>query len=247
MFNHKKIAVILLAAGMGKRMQAGVNKAWLKLENRSIISRSLQAFQNHPAVDLIVLVAPENEMNRFADFLDEQKQDFRIPVHLAAGGKERQHSVANGLNYLNTCPEFKTTPDLVLIHDAARALITAEVIDRSIAAADQYRAAAVGVPVKDTIKVITSDGWVSATPERSTLWAIQTPQAFEYRLIFECYQAVTGLDKLFSDDCSVVEYCGHSVKLVLGSYENIKITTPEDLTVAESILRRRADANRSRI
>jgi 2-C-methyl-D-erythritol 4-phosphate cytidylyltransferase len=111
----------------------------------------------------------------------------------------------------------------------------------------EYRAVGIGVPVKDTIKISNTKGFIISTPVRSTLWAIQTPQVFDFDLLVSCYEKVSGLDLDFSDDCGVVEYCGLPVKLVPGSYENIKITTPEDLIFSEAILRRRTDANRAGI
>lgn len=247
MYDHKKIAAILLAAGMGKRMQAGINKVWLKLGDQSVLARSLQVFQDTPEIDLVVMAAPADEFPRFASFLDERKDTFRVPVYLTAGGKERQDSVANGLEYLKGCREFDPDQGLVLIHDAARALVTRDLISRSVVAADQFKAAGVGVRVKDTIKVVNPDGLIIDTPDRSTLWAIQTPQAFEYRLLSECYQVVAGSGKLFSDDCGVVEQCGYPVRMIEGSYDNIKITTPEDMEIAASILRRQTNADRSGI
>lgn len=132
---------------------------------------------------------------------------------------------------------------MVAVHDAARALLTADLLATAVAAGQEYRAAALGVPVKDTIKQVGADGLVVATPERAALWMVQTPQVFDLDLLDQCYRKATAGGLRFTDDCGVVEYFGHPVKLVRGSYENLKITTPEDLLVAEAILRRRKHAD----
>lgn len=246
MYHDKKVAAILPAAGSGKRMKAAVNKIWMELNGEIILARTLRVLQASNYIDLVIMVSSDIELAKCQDYLKKQHSNFRIPVYVTTGGEERQDSVANGLRFLENCPEWPgDNAGLVVIHDGARALLTVELLDEAIAAAWKYGAVGLGTPVKDTIKQADSDGYVVQTPERSTLWAIQTPQVFEMKILSECYRRISGLERNFTDDCSVVEYCGYQVKLIMGSYENIKITTQEDLIIAEGILRGRTNANRS--
>jgi len=147
------------------------------------------------------------------------------------GGKERQNSVANGLAAVGE------DTDIVLIHDGVRPFVTEEMIADSIAAAQEYGGAVIGVPAKDTIKVCSADGLAVETPDRSTLWQIQTPQTFQRNLIVNAYEKADKDGFLGTDDASVAEFAGHQVKVVMGSYRNIKITTKEDLVIAEAFLK----------
>lgn len=238
-----KVAAIIPAAGVGKRMKAGMNKVWLTLNGEPVLSHTLKVFQASGRIGRIVLVVNEPELPEFEKYLLHHKRLFQVPVDLVAGGAERQDSVANGLNFLKIHAACGEKYELVLVHDAARALLTPEVLEIAIDAGYKYRAAAVGVPVKDTIKEVDSDGMVVDTPERDALWAVQTPQVFDFDLLYTSYWQAMELGLRFTDDCGVVEYFEHPVQLVLGSYDNLKITTPEDLVVAEAILRRRNNAN----
>jgi 2-C-methyl-D-erythritol 4-phosphate cytidylyltransferase len=241
-----KVAAIIPAAGSGKRMGSAQNKIWLQINGSSILEYTLKAFQTTSLIDRIVLVINGAELKEFETFLAQRSTTFAHPVDLAIGGAERQDSVANGLNFLMKQPGWGDKRDLVVIHDGARALVNETILTSAIEMAQKFRAVGVGVPVKDTIKQIDREGLVINTPERTSLWAMQTPQVFELNLLLECYQRVAAFHLKCTDDCSVVEACGYPVKLLMGSYENLKITTPEDLILAETILRRRADdPNRS--
>jgi 2-C-methyl-D-erythritol 4-phosphate cytidylyltransferase len=234
-----KVAAIIPAAGSGRRMRAECNKVWLELNGSSILAHTLKVFQAAAVIDRIVLVINPAEFERFAIFLREQAGSRRCPVDLAFGGAARQDSVANGLKFLKQQFGWGQNRDLVVVHDAVRVLLTEALLTAAIEMAVEYRAVGVGTPVKDTIKQVDRDGLVVATPKRESLWAIQTPQVFDFELLDECYRKAAALDLKFTDDCGVVEYFGHPVKLMFGSYENLKLTTPEDLILAETILRRR--------
>jgi 2-C-methyl-D-erythritol 4-phosphate cytidylyltransferase len=246
--NRPRVAAVIPAAGSGKRMLVGKNKIWLSIGGETILAHTLKIFLSSVWVDRIVLVVNEVEVKDFERFLKQLSGNSSHPVDLVIGGAERQDSVANGLRFLVRQEGWgQNNHDLAVIHDAARALVTEAVLVSAIKAAIECRAIGVGVPVKDTIKQIDPNGYVLNTPERSSLWAVQTPQVFQLRLLFECYQRVTAQSLSCTDDCGVVEACGYPVKMIMGSYENIKITTPEDLSLVETILRRRdGAANRSR-
>lgn len=241
MSTFPKIAAIILAAGVGRRMNAPINKVWLNLNGRQIIDHTLGVFQENMRMNRIILVVHQDEIQTFQTFLDTAFRKAGPPIYLVAGGKERQDSVVQGLQFLQRQVDWGGER-LVAIHDAARPLITADLLDRVVDMAIRHRAAGLAVPVKDTIKRVDQNGWVLDTPDRSLLWAMQTPQVFDYELVLKCYHNISGLQRIFSDDCSVVEYNGYPVRIVPGSYENLKITTPEDIAIAEGILRRREDA-----
>lgn len=225
-----KSAAIVLAAGQGKRMHSSVQKQFLLLDGKPLIFYGLDAFENSP-IDQIVLVTGLDEISYCQTEIVE-KYRFSKVTHIVSGGKERYHSVYEGLKAAEGA-------DYVLIHDGARPLLTKEIISRTLKGAEEYGACVAGMPVKDTIKTVDSDGFVAATPDRSRLWQIQTPQAFSYQWIRQAY------DKLFSreeyqqgitDDAMVLEtMSSHRVKLIEGSYSNIKVTTPEDMAVAEAL------------
>ncbi|TCL62803.1 2-C-methyl-D-erythritol 4-phosphate cytidylyltransferase [Hydrogenispora ethanolica] len=243
------VAAVIPAAGLGRRMGSGRNKVWLSLNGEPVIGHTLRAFMAVPAVARIVLVVHADEEEIFRTYLENAWPDQAgTRIVLTTGGKERQDSVYRGLQSLEEWPEWsRAGRRLVAIHDAARALLTPQLLEASLAAGWEYGAVGVAVPVKDTIKQVDAAGYVSATPERAALRAIQTPQVFDFETILACYKRLSASGRYFSDDCGVAEACGERVKLIEGSYENLKITTPEDLWLAEAILRRRADADRSGI
>jgi len=214
-----KIAVIIAAGGEGKRM--GHRKQFLPLLNSSVVETSLTVFRKVKDLSEIVLVVSPEDVG-----LAKNIQGVKV----VEGGQERQDSVANGLKAVS--PDT----DLVLIHDGARPLITIDVIDKAISEAVKYGAAVVGVPAKDTVKVVGDDLLVESTPERKKLWLIQTPQVFKYAIITQAHKQAKS--KL-TDDAGLVEAMGGKVKMVMGTYENLKITTPEDVLIAETILKRR--------
>lgn len=233
-----KTAAIVLAAGQGKRMKSNVAKQFLLLDGEPVVCHALRTFEQS-AVDAVVLVTGAEEISYCREEIIK-KYGFSKVVSVVAGGKERYHSVYEGLLALKP---FFDEDGIVLIHDGARPLVTDEIIDRTICDAAAYGACVAAVPVKDTIKVVASDGFADKTLDRSVLWQIQTPQTFSYQLVLEAYTKLMS-DPAFqngvTDDAMVVEtMCGGKVKLTEGSYENIKVTTPEDMIVAECLLAHR--------
>jgi len=220
------VSAIVPAAGSATRM--GGEKQRLLLNGRPVLAHTLSVLQQTAVIDEIVVVARKADVEEFLSY----RERFGI-TKLAAvvvGGESRQQSVANGLAAVSD----RTT--LVAIHDGARPLVTAEEIERIVAAAEEYGAATAATPVKDTLKIAGADGTVAATPDRSTLWAVQTPQVFHcdrYRAALR-KAAADGRD--FTDDCQLFEDVGHTVRLVQTGYQNIKITTPEDMAIARGLL-----------
>lgn len=213
-----KITAIITAGGTGKRM--GKKKQFLPFAGDTIVGTTLRILQQIKKIDEIILVVDKSEMDKAKG----------LGIKVVAGGEERQDSVANGLKAVSSGTE------LVVIHDGARPLITTEVIEKAIEEGVKYGAAVVGVPAKDTVKVVGDDLFVEETPDRNKLWLIQTPQVFKYDIITQAHAEIK--DKM-TDDAGLVERIGVKVKMVMGSYENLKITTPEDIRVAEAILKGR--------
>lgn len=221
--------VVIVAAGTGSRMNMGINKQFIKLEGKEIIAYTIEKFYNNSNIEDIVVVVKEDESEFFKkEILD--KYNFKN-VKIAYGGKERQDSVYNGLKLLDEkC-------DVVLIHDGARPFVSDKIIDKSIEEAKEHKAIVVGVPVKDTIKVIDNDKNIVDTPNRSALWAVQTPQTFDYNILIDAYKDAFKNKFYGTDDAMLVERIGYKVKMLEGSYNNIKITTQEDLNIGSQILR----------
>lgn len=225
----ERITAIVLAAGAGRRMNSDIHKQYMLLMEKPVLYYALDAFEKSMVTDIVIVTgAGETEYCR-----REIVEQYGIQkVHaIVEGGKERYHSVYEGLKAAKGA-------DYVLIHDGARPLVTADMIARSIETVRNTAACVVGMPVKDTIKVVGEDGFAKETPDRSTLWQIQTPQSFSYTLITEAYEKVLASgDRMVTDDAMVLEKAaGQSVRIIEGSYRNIKITTPEDLLVAEAYL-----------
>ncbi|MBU8710738.1 2-C-methyl-D-erythritol 4-phosphate cytidylyltransferase [Bacillus subtilis] len=219
--------VVIPAAGQGKRMKAGRNKLFIELKGDPVIIHTLRVFDSHRQCDKIILVINEQEREHFQQLLSDYP--FQTSIELVAGGDERQHSVYKGLKAVKQ-------EKIVLVHDGARPFIKHEQIDELIAEAEQTGAAILAVPVKDTIKRV-QDLQVSKTIERSSLWAVQTPQAFRLSLLMKAHAEAERKGFLGTDDASLVEQMeGGSVRVVEGSYTNIKLTTPDDLTSAEAIM-----------
>lgn len=234
-----KMAAIVLAAGQGKRMQSDVAKQFMQLCGEPVVCYSLRAFEKS-CVDAVVLITGADEIT-YCEKEIVKKNGFSKVLAVTAGGKERYHSVYEGLKALRGF--FGAESGIVLIHDGARPLVTDEIIERTIGDVQQTGACVAAVPVKDTIKVIDSEGFAVTTPERSTLWQMQTPQTFEYHLVLTAYEKLLSDEKYqngITDDAMVVEnMCGRKVKMTMGSYENIKVTTPEDMVIAECLLQSR--------
>lgn len=226
--------VIIPAAGQGKRMNAGKNKQFIELKGTPIIIHTLKVFEAHPNCSGIVLVINEQEREEFIMLLEQY--EIKKVNRLVSGGAERQLSVYNGLQAVDSC-------DFILVHDGARPFISHEQIEQLISGAVPTGAATLAVPVKDTIKRV-NNGLVVETVERSSLWSIQTPQAFRLSLILEAHQQAATDNYLGTDDASLIERVGKQVSIVLGDYTNIKLTTPEDLLLANAILDSRKETNK---
>lgn len=231
MENKGKNTAIVLAGGSGSRMKSTVKKQYLIMQGRPVLCHSLEVFQNHPQIDEIILVCGRGETDQCRHEIVE-KYKFSKVTHITEGGKERYHSVYEGLKKIQDCR-------YVLIHDGARPFVDADMLDRILHELPECRACVVGMPVKDTIKMSDQKGFVECTLPREKLWTIQTPQSFEYTLIREAYDRLMKVQDTsvkITDDAMVAEYILNlPVKLVEGSYNNIKITTPEDLLLAEMI------------
>ena len=225
----EKYTAIVLAAGVGKRMNSKIQKQYMLLGGKPVLFYALDAFEKS-RVDEIILVVGKGEIEYCRKEIVE-KYKFHKVTKIVEGGKERYHSVYEGLKAMDTA-------DYVLIHDGARPFLDQQILTRTMEAVKQYQACVVGMPVKDTIKITTEDGFSKETPERKHVWMIQTPQCFSYPLIFEAYQKMLqNEDATITDDAMVLEKVkGLPVKMVEGSYRNIKITTPEDLLVAGAYL-----------
>ena len=226
---QEKIIAIVLAGGQGKRMQSHIQKQYMELKGYPVLYYSLKEFEESD-VDGIVLVVGKGEISYCQKEIIE-KYGFQKVVAIVEGGNERYESVYCGLKAIEA-------GDYVLIHDGARPLLTQAIIKDSIEGVKKHRACVVGMPVKDTIKVIDKEGFAKETPDRSTLWLMQTPQSFTVPLVTKAYEEMMKVeDNTITDDAMVVEkYGNHPIKLLKGSYENIKITTPEDLVIAECLL-----------
>ncbi|MCE0453328.1 MULTISPECIES: 2-C-methyl-D-erythritol 4-phosphate cytidylyltransferase [Brevibacillus] len=221
--------VVIVAAGSGKRMGGQRNKLWLPLAGEPILAHTVRLFATHPDIDEVVLVVSEADHAEVMAWISAEK----LAVVVTLGGAERQDSVRNGLASLSA------NCDYVLVHDAARPFVTRKQISDMIKQVQQDQATIMAVPVKDTIKVVGANGLVESTPARESLWAVQTPQAFRMSLLREAHQAAEAAGKQGTDDAMLVEWLGHPVSIMQGSYENIKITTPDDLWFGEEILRKR--------
>jgi 2-C-methyl-D-erythritol 4-phosphate cytidylyltransferase len=228
---EQRVFAVVPAAGMGKRMGASINKQYLHLGGKPIVAHTLQVFQDSPLISGIMLVIPEDEIPYCRREVVEPYQLSKI-LSIVPGGSERQHSVMNGLKALRG---YAGNDDIVLIHDGVRPFITEMILQQSITLAGSGVGALVAVQTKDTIKVV-QNGTVTATPDRATLWQAQTPQSFRFGQILQAYTKADQENFLGTDDCSLLERCGETVKIIVGSYRNIKITTPEDLLLAEAFL-----------
>lgn len=226
----KSIALIP-AAGMGKRMGASINKQYLLLDGMPIVARTISLFEQSPLIESIYLVVPAEEIPYCRKNVVEAC-GFKKIAAIVPGGRERQGSVLNGLKAMR---EHVSAEDVVLIHDGVRPLTSERVLSESISIARVHDGALVAVPVKDTIKTVR-DGIVSNTPPRESLWLAQTPQTFRFAKIFQAHQSAEADGFTGTDDASLIERSGGKVHIVRGDYRNIKITTPEDLVLAEAFL-----------
>jgi 2-C-methyl-D-erythritol 4-phosphate cytidylyltransferase len=220
MSSEEKVGAVIVAAGESRRM-GRVNKVFALLSEKPLLGRVLDTFEGCSAIDQVVVVLREPDLERGRKLVAEF--GWSKVTDVCAGGRRRQDSVAAGLSRLSHC-------QWVVIHDGARPLVTEELIVRGLEAARETGAAAAAVPVADTIKVAGNDRIVQDTPPRGNLWAVQTPQVFRFDIITEAYRRAKAK---VTDDASLAEAIGYKVKLYPGSYDNIKITTPDDLALAE--------------
>lgn len=225
----KHVTAIIVAGGSGSRMGVGVTKQMIELGGIPVVVRSILAFENTPCIKDIIIVAKADEKDVYRDFI--KKYSIKKIRRIVTGADTRQGSVLNGFKAVDDKCDF------VAIHDGARCLVTPDIIEKVLYEARRYEAASAAAPVKDTVKITNSSGFVLSTPDRACLWAAQTPQIFRTDL----YRAAAfwALKKGFeaTDDNSLAEFLGAKVKMVDCGYRNIKITTPEDLYLAELLLK----------
>ena len=219
--------VIILTAGSGKRMMADKNKILLDLGDRPIIAHTIAKFYNHPRVRKIILAIREEDRVQIDSIIDAYGFEDIVRV---IGGAERQDSIYNCMGVLSD------DTHILLIHDGARPFVDEDTITRSILETIECGATCVGVPSKDTVKIVDQEGIILDTPDRSQVWCAQTPQCFRLDLIREAHTRARQESFLGTDDASLVERYGHKVKMIMGSYMNNKITTPEDIRQARYIL-----------
>jgi len=220
---------IVLAGGAGKRMGTATNKQFLLLDNKPIIVRTLQIFEECRPVDGVYLVVNQKDLPVMQEEILETYK-FNKVLKLVIGGRLRQDSVRNGLEAIeNPC-------DIVIIHDGARPFVSPSFIEKGIFLMEMFDAVIPALPVKDTIKTVSKEGFVMKTLERDSLWHVQTPQTFKYDLILKAYREGMNKKLYGYDDATFLEHMGKKVKVIEGSPYNIKITTPEDLTIAKGML-----------
>jgi 2-C-methyl-D-erythritol 4-phosphate cytidylyltransferase len=217
---QQKVGAVIVAAGSSRRM-GGVDKVLALLGGKPILARVIDTFQRCTLVDQIVVVLSRQNLEQCRQWV--AKQRWLKVTDVCVGGRRRQDSVVAGLSRLSDC-------HWAVIHDGARPLVTVDLIERGVEAAVETGAAIAAVPVTDTIKVAGDDRLVKETPPRHNLWAVQTPQVFRFDIITRAYEQARGD---VTDDASLVEQMGYGVKLYTGSYDNIKVTTPDDLLLAE--------------
>ena len=234
MYNNRKIAVIIPAAGKSTRMKSNQNKQYMLLQGIPVVARTIEMFEKNPYIDEIVPVVNPDDVEYFKKNIIEEYNFSKIK-NLALGGKERQESCRNGLMSVSQ------DVDYVLFHDGARPFVTTNIIDKTIMALinEGFDACCTAVPVKDTVKVANIEMNIMDTPDRKTLYGAQTPQGFKFKLIKGLYDRACNEDVNATDDSQIAEHYGVDSHIVIGSYDNIKITTKEDLYIAEIILKAR--------
>ncbi|PKB72226.1 MAG: 2-C-methyl-D-erythritol 4-phosphate cytidylyltransferase [SAR202 cluster bacterium Io17-Chloro-G6] len=220
----RRVGAVVVAAGKSTRMK-GVDKVFTPVLGIPLLAYSLDRLESFPSVEEIVLVLSPDSLYQGNDLL--RNRGYRKVSHVCAGGERRQDSVRLGLEQLSDCR-------WVIVHDGARPCLDQGILERGLTAVEECGAAVAGVPVKDTIKLVSPQGEVTGTPDRESLWAAQTPQLFDYDLLLDAHRRCT---QPVTDDAAMVESLGHPVKMFLGSYENLKVTTPGDLTIAETFLK----------
>ncbi len=223
------VTAVIVAAGNSTRM-GGVNKQFLLIDGVPVLIRAIRAFEQSELVNEIIISARQEDIPKMFDML--KAYGVLKVKDIVTGGRTRQQSVFNAIRQSSPLSEF------FAIHDGARPLVTPEIIDETLKTAFRTKAAATGVRVKDTIKVVDNNNIITGTPDRASLWAVHTPQVFNRNLYLAAVDNVINSES-FTDDCKLIEEYGHPVTMVEGSYDNIKITTPEDISLAEAIINRR--------
>lgn len=233
MYKGLKVCAVIAAAGKSRRMGGGINKQLIMIKDMPVLAHTLKAFDSADIIDGIILVAGQDDGEDCRENVIKKYGIDKIKA-IVQGGDERQQSVKSGLDAaLGVC-------DIVVVHDGARPFVTKDIIYKSVEEAYEFGAAVCAVPVKDTIKVSRDGEFISNSIDRNTLYAVQTPQTFRFDLLYKAHNKAAEDSFLGTDDTVLVERIGIRVKIFEGSYENIKITTPEDIYIAESILEQRA-------
>lgn len=228
MYKEQFVSAIIAAAGMSNRMKIKKNKQFIILKDKPILAHTIEKFEKCKYIDEIILVARESEIN-YCKREIVKKYGFNKVSKIVRGGRERQDSIYNGILALDEKSK------IVLTHDGARPFVKIKNIVEGVEGAYNFGACIIAVPVKDTIKVVDGDS-ISKTPKRNLLWQAQTPQCFKKEILMAGYKKAIEDSFLGTDDSMLVERLGIDVKVIMGSYENIKITTPDDIMIAESIL-----------
>jgi 2-C-methyl-D-erythritol 4-phosphate cytidylyltransferase len=229
-----KTEAVIVSAGKGLRFMVGKKKQFLLLADKPVLAHTLNKFEACPLVNAIYLVVSEEDMDYCLKEIVE-KYRYRKILKVVPGGERRQESVKNGIDALSK------DADIVVIHDGVRPLVTKEMIEESVRSAMEYQAVVVAMPVKDTIKMVSPDKTVLKTLDRESLWQVQTPQTFRAGLIREAFNRATEDGFVGTDDASLVERLGVKVHVLPGSYTNIKITTSDDLILANLFLQLASD------
>ena len=232
-------AVIIAAAGSSSRMGTGVDKQFVILAGKPVLWHTINVFKQLPQIHQILVTVSPGNAERVAALLQQTLAD--IPWQIVPGGAERQDSVRNALQLVSPSVE------LVLVHDGARPFVEPECVLKSMQAAAETGAAVVAVPVKDTIKLADAAGGVKQTLDRSSLWQVQTPQTFRRELLLKAHEQAAAAGVVATDDAALVEWAGGSVSLVRGTYFNFKVTTPEDLVLAEAVAAERSGRQMQRV
>lgn len=220
---------VIVAAGKGKRMGTEISKQFLPLGGKEILAHTVQKFEKAKNIRDIILVTGADSLQDVQEMA--QEYGWEKIVSIVAGGKERQDSVWNGLQ------QVAADTEIILIHDGVRPFVTEDILNISIETALEMGGCVAGVPAKDTIKVCDGENIAIATPDRNALWQIQTPQTFQKERIVKAYEQAKEDGFVGTDDASFAEHCGYPVKVIMGSYRNIKITTKEDLIIGEAFLK----------
>lgn len=228
---HPFCSAVVVAAGNSTRMN-GINKQTLLVDGVPVLIMTLKALEGCGAVNEIVIAAREQDIPDFYSLVKEY--EITKVKTITVGGDTRQKSVKNAVEKVSGESEY------LIIHDGARPFVSEEIILNTLSAAEQFGSAAAGVPSKDTVKVVNERGEIVSTPERSTLRLVQTPQIFKKELYIKALNSVEGAEQ-FTDDCKLIEAYGGTVVITEGSYDNIKITTPEDIILAQAIIEKRKE------